>query len=311
MEPLADPSPSPEPDAASTPKPGFLQGRRVSSSILAGGAAFAMTLAGLGIANAQTDDSTTTTAPSAETRPGPGPGPGGPGGPGHRIHDGVKADLSVVATAIGITPEELRTGLQAGKSIATIAGEHDVDVQKVIDAMVADAKAHLAQAVTDGKLTQAQADERAANLEARITERVNHTPPVGGPMKDGHRGPGGPGMKGGGLDAAAGAIGISVDELRQGLASGKSLATLAGEHGVAAAKVGEAIVADAKAHLAQAVTDGKLTQAQADERLADLQSHVDELLNRTGPPAGERHHGPHGPRPDGEGAGAQPAVYTA
>src|SRR5205085_620503 len=158
---------------------------------------------------------------------------------GPRHHDGpgrpgIKSDLSVAANAIGITPEELRTGLEAGKSLATIAGEHGVDVQKVIDAIVADAKAHLAQAVAAGKLTQAEADAHAADLEARITKMVNSTPPS---RPDGdHKGPGrpGPGMKGG-LDAIAGTIGISVDELRDGLASGKSIATIAGEHGVDAA----------------------------------------------------------------------------
>jgi ribosomal protein L10 len=313
MDPFADPTtPTPEP----SPEPsGFLKGRKVPAAILASGAAFAMTLAGLGIANAQTGDSTP--PPSSTTAPADGPRDHGPG-PGHR---GPKADLKVAADAIGITPQELRTGLEAGKSIAAIAGEHNVDAQKVIDAMVADAKAHLAQAVTDGKLTQAEADQRSADLEARITKLVNSTPPArpDGGFKRGPR----PGMMGG-LDAAAGAIGISVDELRSGLASGKSLAAIAGEHGVDAAKVGDAIVADAKSHLDQAVAAGKLTQAEADQRLADLQSHVGDLLNRTGPPAGgPGHHGPHGPMggPDGDGPppaqapadgpGAQPAVYTA
>ena len=307
MDPLFPPT-SPEPaEPEPEPKPGFLKGRRLQSGILAGGAAFAMTLAGLGIANAQTDDSTSTTTapPAAETRPAPGPD----GHHGMRGF-GMKGDLTVAADAIGISADDLRTGLESGKSIAAVATEHGVDPKKVIDALVADAKTHLAQAVTDGKLTQAQADERSADLEARITKLVNSTPPAG----ELHKGPGRPGPAGmrGGLDAAANAIGISVDELRQGLASGKSMATIAGEHGVDAAKVGEAIVADAKTHLDEAVAAGKLTQAEADARLGDLQSHVDELLNRTGPPHG-------GPHPEGAGAdggtapadGAQPAVYTA
>ncbi len=71
-----------------------------------------------------------------------------------------------------------------GKSIADVAKEKGVDKQKVIDAMVADAKAKLAEAVTAGRITQAQADERLADLESHITELVNGTMPAG-------RGPGG------------------------------------------------------------------------------------------------------------------------
>jgi hypothetical protein len=114
---------------------------------------------------------------------GEGDGPGGPGRPGH---PGIRAELSVVAKTIGITPAELRTQLESGKSIAAIAGDK---TDAVIAALVADAQAHLDQAVKDGKLTQAQADERKADLNERITAMVNRTPPAGGAR---HHGPDGP-----------------------------------------------------------------------------------------------------------------------
>ena len=47
-------------------------------------------------------------------------------------------DASVVAKAIGITETELNTALQGGQSVAAVAKAHNVDVQKVIDALVAD-----------------------------------------------------------------------------------------------------------------------------------------------------------------------------
>ena len=220
----------------------------------------------------------------------------------------MKANLDAAATALGMTTEELRTELRAGTSLATIAGEQGVEVGKVVSALVADAKARLAQAVTDGKLTQAQADERSANLEARITDLVNRTPPAGFPMKGGHRG--GPGVKAD-LNVAATAIGISVEDLRAGLEAGKSIATIAGEHGVDAQKVIDALVADAKAHLAEAVANGKITQAQADERSADLDARITNLVN-SAPPVGGMRHGPHGPRPEGASIdGTQPATLTA
>jgi hypothetical protein len=61
-----------------------------------------------------------------------------------------------------------------------------VDAQTVIDALVAEASARLDEKVADGDLTQAEADERKADLEERITNLVNAERPEGG-----FRGPGG------------------------------------------------------------------------------------------------------------------------
>ena len=110
---------------------------------------------------------------------------GGRGGPGGRM-----ADLSVAADAIGVTAEELRTALRSGTSLAELATSKGDDVQKVIDALVAEATAKLAQAVTDGRLTQAEADTRITDLTARITDLVNGTLPVGGPAGGGRGGHG-------------------------------------------------------------------------------------------------------------------------
>ncbi len=97
------------------------------------------------------------------------------GGPG-RGH-GPKAGLSAAATALGLSETELRAQLRAGKSLATVAKEKGVAVEKVVDALVAEAQQRLADAVKAGRLTQAQADERLKDLRARITERVNATRP--------------------------------------------------------------------------------------------------------------------------------------
>ncbi len=135
---------------------------------LAGGGVAGALFGAPGISGAQ--EAPTTTAP-ADTPPGPG----GPGCAGHR-----GPGLEAAATALGMTNEELRTELQAGKTIAQVAQAENVDVQKVIDAMVADAKAHLAEKVAAGRLTQAEADAKAATLTESITTLVNEGPPARG-----------------------------------------------------------------------------------------------------------------------------------
>ncbi len=114
--------------------------------------------------------------------------PAMPGGRG-----GVHLDrLAVASQAIGISADDLRTALHVGATIAQVAKDHNVDEQKVIDALVAAETTAIDQAVKDGKLTQAQADERKAGLAAHEKDEVEQ-PAHRGPGGPGHHGQGGPG----------------------------------------------------------------------------------------------------------------------
>ena len=111
---------------------------------------------------------------------------GGPGGGRHG--GGVRIGLDAAATALGITADELRTELEAGKTIAEVATTKGVDIQTVIDAVVADIKTHLDEEVAEGDLTQAEADTRLADATTRVTDMVDNVRPAGGPGMGGHRG---------------------------------------------------------------------------------------------------------------------------
>ena len=73
----------------------------------------------------------------------------------------------------------------------------NVAVQKVIDAIVADEKAEIVQAVTDGKLTQAQADALQAKVVEHVTAIVNGERPAPLFGRGGHGGRGDHGGRGG------------------------------------------------------------------------------------------------------------------
>ena len=78
-------------------------------------------------------------------RPDHGPGMGHGG---HR--GGMRGEmLTAAADAIGITADELKTEIEAGKSIAEVAVENGKTAQDVIDALVATARADLTQRITD------------------------------------------------------------------------------------------------------------------------------------------------------------------
>lgn len=104
-------------------------------------------------------------------------GPGGPGG------------SQVLAQALGMSDADLHTALDSGKTIAQVASDQGVDVQVVIDALTAEMKNHIADEVSSGEITQAEADAKLADLTTHITDMVNNPRPADGP--GGHGGPGG------------------------------------------------------------------------------------------------------------------------
>lgn len=136
---------------------------------------------------APADDSDSTTPPSDEA-----PAPDGEApedcGPGGARFPGLRGGFDAAAEAIGVEPSALRDALADGQTIAEVAEANGVAVDDVIAAMVADAQEHLAEAVTDGRLTQEEADERSADLEERITDVVNGELPIGQPGRDHGRG---------------------------------------------------------------------------------------------------------------------------
>jgi len=91
---------------------------------------------------------------------------------GRRGHRG-NCGLEEAAAAIGIDEADLRAALDNGDTIADVAEANGVDVDEVIAAMV-DAKADRLDAkVAEGRITQEEADNKLADDEARITDRVN------------------------------------------------------------------------------------------------------------------------------------------
>jgi len=83
------------------------------------------------------------------------------------LRDLPQAMLEAAAQKLGMTTTELLTQLRGGQTLAQIAQAKGTTEQAVIDAALAAAKTRLNQAVTDGDLTQAQADTIYTQLEQK------------------------------------------------------------------------------------------------------------------------------------------------
>lgn len=165
------------------------------TAALGGGSLIGVTLGVPSVSGAQ--DTTTTAPDNAASSEQGRPDRGGRGG----MH------LEMAAETLGLTTDELKTELQAGKSLATIAEDQGVDKQELIDALVAAGEARL--------------DEAMASLPDRVAEMVERTMPAGGPEGRGDHGPGEGRHGGRGLESAATALGVTTDELRTALQDGK------------------------------------------------------------------------------------------
>jgi len=104
-------------------------------------------------------------------------------------HDAERAEhVKVITDALGIDEATLKTRIEAGDSLATIAGAKK---DALITALVAFETKKIDAAVTAGKLTAAQATSLKANLKDRVTAHVEATKGAGKGPK-GFGGPMGP-----------------------------------------------------------------------------------------------------------------------
>ena len=207
--------------------------------------------------------------------------------------------IAKAATALGMTEAELKTELQAGKSIADVAKAKNIDLDTVIAKLTAAFKAHLDEEVASGKHTQAEADAKLAEFKTRVTEMVNAPglPMRGG--KGGH-GPGGHGGKGGhgpqkfATATLATTLKLTETELQTELKSGKTIKQIADAQNVDIADVKTTLTAAFKAHLDEEVASGEHTQAEADAKLAEFKTRLDDMVNGVRPVGGKGGHGPGG-----------------
>jgi len=169
--------------------------------------------------------------------------------------------LDTVADVLGMTPEELRSELQDGKSLAELAGEKDVDSQTIVDAVRSGMEERLQAAVESGWLTQEQADRISEGMAELTGEHLLElTAPLrlrmfgaGGETCFGGRGPWA------GLDAAAEVLGMDVEELIAELRDGKSLEQIAEDRGVDPQAVEDAMQQQIEQMLQQAEEEGCLS----------------------------------------------------
>jgi hypothetical protein len=182
---------------------------------------------------------------------------------------GAAAVLAAAGGGVGVASSQTTSRSEDGKAVIDDAAKQlGISASKLSGALKSALSNRVDAAVAAGRITKAEGDE----LKQRITS--SDFPLVGGLHH-------GLGHGGRGLAAAVGYIGITEAQLRADLEGGKSLAQIATAHGKSVDGLVNALVADAKSKLADAVSAGRLTKAQETEMLSGLKDRITSMVNRT------------------------------
>ena len=180
--------------------------------------------------------------------------------------------LEILAEALGLSADEVKAALQEGQTVAELAEEQGVELESVVDAVLAAAEEKF--------------DEHLVVLEEKLLEHFTsgfpRPPQSGRGGRADKRGPQ--------LGILAEALGLSADEVKAALQAGQTVAELAAEQGVELESVVDVVLAEAEEKLMQAVDAGHLTAEEVDEKLVQLEEHIREHFTEGFPipPQGRR-----------------------
>src|SRR5258708_11269627 len=246
-----------------------------------------------------------TVARADDATPAPTPAPDAARGQIVKALAGALIDATVKDTKL--TKADIVTALDTGKTLADIIKANGGDVATVEADAKATTLASIKQAVTDGKITQDQADKLTAGLDKALDTLVNYQFPKGAIA--GNRRLQALTAAGTGLlvKATADASKISQRDLLKELRDGKTLAQIATEHNADVSQIVASTVTKATDAINKAVTAGKIKPDEAKALIASLPDGLTKLMNTLNPLM-HLNHGGNGGKGNNNGAGQNAPV---
>ena len=203
-----------------------------------------------------------------------------------KVIAGAAAALAVGGAGAGVAATKLAANSPSEESKAIVndaAKNLGIEPSKLSAALKKAYEDRIDAAVAAGRLTKAQGDELKQRIESGDF-------PLLGPPGFGHR-PGGPQLFYQDLDGAASYLGLTEQQLHNQLESGKTLAEVAKAQDKSVDGLKDAMVKEPKAKLDAAVKAGRLSSAEEQRILADLERRIDDLVNGKLPDRFPRRHG--------------------
>jgi len=203
-----------------------------------------------------------------------------------KVIAGAAAALAVGGAGAGVAATKLANQSPAAESkvIVDAAAENlGVEPQKLSAAIKKALQDRVDAAVAAGRLTKAQGEE----LKQRIAS--DEFPLFGPPALGSGFAPPHPFFHG--LDAAATYLGLTEAELRARVNRGNTLAEIAKAEGKSTEGLKAALRQEERAKLDAAVSAGRLSKAEEQRVLSDLERRIDELVDAQLRERFREHHG--------------------
>ena len=198
-----------------------------------------------------------------------------------KIAVGIVGLMAISGAGAAVAATQLRSPQEESRAVVNDAArELGVTPEQLSNALKTAMKNRIDDAVRDGRLTQQQGNRLKQSIDEQAVPML---------------GPGrmmGPGFHGRGhfgphhfakLETAAEYLGMTQAALRDALRDGKTLAQVARDRNKSVDGLVNALVAEKRERINQAVEDGDLTRAQANRILEDLRSRVTDMVNGRGP----------------------------
>lgn len=182
------------------------------------------------------------------------------------------AQSGIAGAAQSQSDQQAQNGCEAYEQ--ALAHQLGIDVSKLQQAQKDAAKTVVDQALHDGQLTQAQADKLKQKIDAANFEHCPHFDHAAA------KGQVERAVLTTAFAAAAHALNMTPQQLKDALKSGQSIADIAKSKNVDLQTVKTAVINAENAQIDQAVKDGKITQAQADQLKTMIQKRGDHFLDR-------------------------------
>lgn len=199
--------------------------------------------------------------------------------------DGQHAEMALdavvmnhAAESLGVTLREVAEARANGQSVAAYVTANGGDSAAVADATIAAVTERINTAVANGNLEQAQADAMIAELPAAVDAAMNSTEPLVDvrphPRPINQLGTGIP-------QAVADALGLDLPSLMTQLQEGKTLRDIISENSGDIDAITQIIKDSLTEAVSNAVANGEMLQERADNFLSNLDTFIQEVLDRT------------------------------
>ena len=184
---------------------------------------------------------------------------------------GFHEDKQALLDFLKIDAQAFKSNMKDGKTLAVIAKDQGISEQALTNFMVEQISVHIDRDVKEGRLPEAKATQIKADMKKHVADMVNGKAPM---YRHGHMGHN-PFHNEKLLDL----LKMDKESLKSEMKAGKSLLTIAGEHGVSEQSLKAVMLEEMAQRIEQGVKEGRIPANKAEQIKANMENRVGDMIN--------------------------------